>query len=157
MINQRWFKYSQVSSKCRYWLKIWLECPIQYWKDHVVPTVQLSRTVKSFFFCWKSNPEWSGCTWRQRKPVTLAVQVPTDLHQITVFLQVVLQREGLHDVGVSALPDPLDALDVALGEHARFRVLHGYPHRLVRLDLWLLPYDNQEPLTCFPFFFKSFS
>lgn len=75
-----------------------------------------------------------GCGY----PVALRVEQSTDLGEIAVSLDGVVQHGGLHEKSVVAFEHSLDALLVAVDEHGRFFAVHEAPHLLVDADFWVL-------------------
>lgn len=63
--------------------------------------------------------------------VTLLVQQCTHLGERAASLRDILNRRGLHEEGIVAVLDPVDALLVRIGHKLRI-VLHELVHLLVR-------------------------
>ena len=88
---------------------------------------------------------WRGIykipTFRQRYPVPLAVQQSTELLEVALPLDVVLDGRGLHEEGVEAvlLPHAVDARAVAAGVDARLGGLHKCIDLLIGGDGGALP------------------
>ena len=88
---------------------------------------------------------WRGIfkipTFRQRYPVPLAVQQSSELLEVALPLDVVLDGRGLHEEGVEAvlLPHAVDARAVAAGVDARLGGLHKCIDLLIGGDGGALP------------------
>ncbi len=73
-------------------------------------------------------------TLRGRDPVPLRVQEASDLRQVAVTLDEVVEHGGLAEKCVTAVQDSLHPLLVGVDEGVRGVALHVAPHFLVPLD-----------------------
>ena len=77
-------------------------------------------------------------TLRRSNAESFGIEQTSDLSEVAVALDGVVERRRLHEEGEIALEDSLDALLVVVDEHGRPLALHVAPHLLVRFDARIL-------------------
>ena len=81
-------------------------------------------------------------TFREANAVAFVIQQATDLRQIALALDGVLNRCRFHEKGVRFVFHAIDAILILLHEHIAIRV-HVVPHRLIGWDARILRTENR--------------
>ena len=96
------------------------------------------------WFPFKTTKSWRIHTNLCTNSISLAVQQSSDLHELAVPLDGVVDHRGLHEEGVITVHRPRDPFLGWLHEHAGLTLVHEGPHPLVRRKLRFLCGDTKQ-------------